>query len=288
MLKRKEEKRKRKRIMDEPVKAHLLSILSEIIPNIWSITEASNSYLIYNGGNYTGAIDKNLASLTIDSLGVYATPLIQKLEIAELTIKFVLDHHYVNLYNIIKNKLTITSFSLSCHYLHGQKIIELFQLLPKTNIVVLTLDASFSKESIDALINILPKTKIRSVELEHRHGFNETFLLDFAKEIIKVISLQKLDFSFLNDNDLENQLISILQSNITLTCLPNGNRSDGFDKLEKRNQKVQHIISRSIITFILVKRLGLGLHEIPYEIVIMIAKFLYLSRSDLIWLQCIK
>ncbi|AYV77152.1 MAG: hypothetical protein Barrevirus14_21, partial [Barrevirus sp.] len=52
-----------------------------------------------------------------------------------------------------------------------------------------------------------------------------------------------------------------------------------------RNKRIQELICRSVITFILIKRLGLGLHELPYEIVIIIAKFLYSSRSDLIWLN---
>ena len=95
------------------------------------------------------------------------------------------------------------------------------------------------------------------------------------------MKLRYLCFVELDNIRCEEKIYNELKNNITIEetqCV-----SSMLNNLASRNKSIQKTIRKSVLTFIAIRRFKKGLLNVPLEIIIIIAKYLYSTRGDIVW-----
>ena len=176
----------------------------------------------------------------------------------------------------------ISNFSIS-GYISYNNVVHLFDALSKFRYLkslTLSIDSTDPQYTED-LIKLLSKDKLTFFELDSKSFLNPELLN--ISQIIAKTKLKKLIFRSLDDIECEYNILDILKNNITIEEMPMLN--DGLKKLANRNKIIQYGIKKSVIIFIAIRRFRQGLMYLPQEIIVMIAKYLYSTRAELVWLK---
>ena len=154
--------------------------------------------------------------------------------------------------------------------------------------LIATLSPSMTSIQVGSLnkieLELIRRFNITSLTINYIDGTDFKMLYDMLSTKCNLVSLT-LNFSFSNLYywRITTLVPYALKNNITLTTIRI--RDSEFKELETRNQNIQNTIKMSVLTLIAIKKYGRGFQDVPKEIVLMIAKYLFSTRSDIIWLK---
>jgi len=266
------------------------------IPNIKSIIEYDKGYekfLIYlssiDESNYCNpfSISFDLARINLGHIDDVTIEIISRLDITDVVLVGIYEYIKELEYLMINNKklqyLSIDYYDYTDDDQDDDdNMVKVIKTLAISNVkrFRFVLDY-FTDKCIETLCEELPKTKLNGLIIDG-HRFDWDDILIIAESVAKsnLSSFHIIDIDYL---DVDNDIIDILSNNITLQSLPMSNK--GFKQLETRNRNIQALITKSVITFICIRKFKRGLLQFPNEIVVLIAKHIFSTRSDLVWLR---
>ena len=247
----------------------------------WCVTYGGDEYNIYYGDWFFGTINSDLSSIGVNFFYSAAKYLVLRLDITSIYVEYLNDDDFDNLYYIILNKPNLISLDIKLSCLSHDNVIKICKSLSHSNIKILTIsDDDLATESITVLSEKLPKTKLKKLTVKATSMYSEDLII-----LVKAVAKSKLYSFTISELDvipLENEIVDILKNNIMLQHLPM--IGSIFKSLENRNKNIQYMIKKSVVTFISIRRFEKGLLNLPNEIIVIIAKYLFSTRLDSVWL----
>lgn len=171
--------------------------------------------------------------------------------------------------------------------LNFQFVIDLFLALPKTKIKSLYMSIecwdpveikvqNTEDNLVAVMVKVLPKLKLTELDIDQNMFSNDNLVI-LTEAITKMPNLKSFRFSEMDDIATEHKILDKLEDNIMIEEI---NMLGSFSQMVKRNRWIQNNIKQSIITFIAIRKYKKSFMELPLDIIILIAKYLFSTRRE--------